>query len=838
MGRGGIIKKLITIFLSAIFLLSILLVVAVTPTDRVLERDNLAVVQMAVFNGTSPGLFGDSYMTTNDFNNDGYLDLVIGANGKNLSGGALNFWGQVYLFYGSSAGFHSMTTDNANITLNGTSPGRFGSFLTSADLNNDTYIDLVVGSYVKNTSGGPMGTFNIGQISIFYGSSDGLHPYTSDQANVTINGTSLSGFGTALMIDDINNDNINDLVVSAFVKNLSGGINDDVGQAYVFYGASNGSGLNSGTSDDANITLNGTSPGRFGSDIVVADFNNDNYNDLAVSAYRKNLSGGALGREGQISIFYGTSNGLVGYTATQANVTINATSESYLGYGMFAQDVNNDGYVDLITSSFAKNLSYGIRDYTGQIKIFYANANGLWSCNEDSANVTINGTSPGYLSYIIKLADINKDNRSDLIVGAQYKNLSGGATDETGQLYIFYASQTGFRSSTTNDANITLNGSQQFLHYGAYFITGDFNNDSLNELVVTASYSNLSGSADTYTGSVYVYSFNFKPNNHTAILAQSWNEDTSITLNLSLYFNDTNNDELNYTWDVGANIGVSINETTNIVTLTPTANWYGARTIIFYANDSYNSLRASNNVTLTVVNVEDCGDGTCESSETCSSCQADCGFCVASSGPSSLPKAKHIVAKINANEKTEFNLGDNTIVKKVNVKANKDLDNVQIEVKEKASVTNEYSKKVYKYFEIITYQITDDDIAEAEIEFDVEKTWLENNSEAANILLLRYKESWNELETSLVSEDDNKYYFKAKTPGFSDFAISFKEAEVVEEQEEVVKEVVKEAVEEAVEEVIEEPVEEKSYTLWYVLGAFILLGIIGLVVFLILRKKE
>ncbi|MBU2589515.1 MAG: PGF-pre-PGF domain-containing protein, partial [Nanoarchaeota archaeon] len=200
-----------------------------------------------------------------------------------------------------------------------------------------------------------------------------------------------------------------------------------------------------------------------------------------------------------------------------------------------------------------------------------------------------------------------------------------------------------------------------------------------------------------------------------------------------------------------------------------------------------------------------------------------------------LPRVSHSILKVLKNTPVYFDFRNKTVVGKIIIITNKDLENVKIEVKEKDSVSNEYSKEVYKYFEIITYQITDDDIVEAEIEFDVEKTWLENNSEAANILLLRYTDSWNELETSLVSEDDNKYYFKAKTPGFSDFAISFKEQEVIEEQEEVVNQ--KEEVKEEVIEEVKPIIEEKSYTLWYVLGALVLLGVVGLIVFLILRKE-
>ncbi|MBU4351802.1 MAG: FG-GAP repeat protein [Nanoarchaeota archaeon] len=831
-------KKLLIVALFIIFLLNILfLAVAITPSQIVVRKDNVAVVVKTVFNGTAPSNYLGYSIVSADFNSDNITDIAFSAPYKDLGDDGVDRTGQVYIFYGRSGGLVDLNTDGADVMLNGTTNSSFGYFITAADVNNDSRIDLIVGAPTKNLTGNDRAY--VGQVHIFYSSSDGLHPYTSEQANVTFNGTSPSYFGGYSDYGDFNNDSYTDLAISAFDKNLSYGDRDKTGQVHIFYGSSDG--FHSYSVAEANVTFNGTSPGYFGFALAKADFNNDSLLDLAVGAPNKNLSysksiSSSLSWNGQVHIFYGSASGFTPLTSDQANATFNGSEETKTscGYSLIASDFNNDNISDLVVSAMGINISGGPGDWTGQVYILYG-SNSAWAGNNITqiANITINGSAPSQFGYRLLADDFNNDNNPDLIVGSNWRNITGGAGDYYGQVSVFFGTSEGILPSTADNANLSINGTTKIDGLGSSLSAGDYNNDGIKEL----SASGLTGGLN-YRGQVYIFEFNFKPNNHTAIPTQSWNEDTSITLNLSLYFNDTNNDELNYTWNVDSGIGVSINETTNIITLTPTANWYGTSSIIFYANDSYNSLTASNTVALAVANVNDCGDGTCESGETCSSCQADCGFCVASSGPSSLPKAKHIVAKINANEKTEFNLGDNTIVKKVNVKANKNLENVQIEVKEKASVTNEYSKKVYKYFEIITYQITDDDIAEAEIEFDVEKTWLENNSEAANILLLRYKESWNELETNLVSEDDNKYYFKAKTPGFSDFAISFKEQEVVEEQEEVVKEVVKEAVKEAVEEVIEEPVEEKSYTLWYVLGALVLLGVVGLIVFFILRKKE
>ncbi len=66
-----------------------------------------------------------------------------------------------------------------------------------------------------------------------------------------------------------------------------------------------------------------------------------------------------------------------------------------------------------------------------------------------------------------------------------------------------------------------------------------------------------------------------------------------------------------------------------------------------------------------------------------------------------------------------------------------------------------------------------DNIKDCVIGFKVSKSWLlENGISESSIRLLHYSnEEWEELDTSLVNEADGYLHFKAKTPGFSPFAI-------------------------------------------------------------------
>jgi len=62
----------------------------------------------------------------------------------------------------------------------------------------------------------------------------------------------------------------------------------------------------------------------------------------------------------------------------------------------------------------------------------------------------------------------------------------------------------------------------------------------------------------------------------------------------------------------------------------------------------------------------------------------------------------------------------------------------------------------------------------ATVEFKVPKLWIRvNGVDNASVRLLRYHNGeWNELDTTLLSDDENDVYFSAETPGFSVFAVA------------------------------------------------------------------
>ncbi|MCH8003110.1 MAG: lamin tail domain-containing protein [Nanoarchaeota archaeon] len=82
-------------------------------------------------------------------------------------------------------------------------------------------------------------------------------------------------------------------------------------------------------------------------------------------------------------------------------------------------------------------------------------------------------------------------------------------------------------------------------------------------------------------------------------------DNDSTTLNLSLFFESIDGDNLKYNFTQPDNVTVHINNATQIANFTPDLNFNGINFIIFTAIDTSNQTSSSNNITIIVANVND-----------------------------------------------------------------------------------------------------------------------------------------------------------------------------------------------------------------------------------------
>ena len=149
------------------------------------------------------------------------------------------------------------------------------------------------------------------------------------------------------------------------------------------------------------------------------------------------------------------------------------------------------------------------------------------------------------------------------------------------------------------------------------------------------------------------------------------------------------------------------------------------------------------------------------------------------------PKRKsHIWSKITPGVAAIMHVDDPDIgLKQIKISVKNPANSVEITVTKlegkPASVTHNFTGKVYKYIEIEATNLEDTNVEETKIQFPVNKSWIsENGIDPSTIALNRYKNEWKKLPTQKISEDSDYIYYEAKTPGFSIFVITGEKAGV------------------------------------------------------------
>ncbi len=310
--------------------------------------------------------FGFSVDGAGDVNNDNYVDFIIGSpadddNGYD-AGSARVYSGldgsELYVFYGVNS------QDLAGYSVSGL-----------GDVNQDGYDDVIVGVVFDDTAGNNAGAARV------YSGFDGTVIYTfyGAQADILF-GYSVDGPG------DINNDGYVDMIVGARDEN-------NTGSATVFSGM-DGSVLFKFFGDAAND--------KFGAAVSAAgDVNRDGYRDFLVGAFGDSNQGSASGS----ARVYSGLDGSVIYTFNGDDWA------DWLGIAVGAAgDVNGDGYDDVIVGAIGDDDN-GSR--SGTVRVY--SGRGYWMDSDgDGLNnaVDIDDDNDGILD-LVDLESLSGDSDRD-----------------------------------------------------------------------------------------------------------------------------------------------------------------------------------------------------------------------------------------------------------------------------------------------------------------------------------------------------------------------------------------------------------------------------------------
>ncbi|XP_049740823.1 phosphatidylinositol-glycan-specific phospholipase D isoform X3 [Elephas maximus indicus] len=382
---------------------------------------------------------------------------------------------------------------------------RLGWALTSADLNQDGYGDLVVGAPGYSHPG----HIQVGRVYLMYGNDLGLPPVDLDldkEAHGILEGFQPSGrFGSALAVLDFNKDGVPDLAVGA--PSVGSEQLTYKGAVYVYFGSRQGrmSSLPNITISCQDIYCN------LGWTLLATDVNGDSEPDLVIGSP---FAPGGGKQKGIVAAFYSgpSQNDKEKLSVEAADWLVRGEEDfAWFGYSLHSISVNNRTLL-LVGSPTWKNKSslgnlfhkWDEKQNLGRVYGYFPpncqswftisgdKAMGKLGTSLSSGHVMLNGT----LTQVLLVGAPTCDVVSKMVFLTMTLHQGGNA-----RMY-----------EITGDAQpallSTFSGDRRFSRFGRVLHLSDLDNDGLDEIIMAAPLrisdvtSGLIGGED---GRVYVY---------------------------------------------------------------------------------------------------------------------------------------------------------------------------------------------------------------------------------------------------------------------------------------------------------------------------------------------
>jgi hypothetical protein len=388
------------------------------------------------------------------------------------------------------------------LTIYGADPGDMRSDIPAialGDFNDDDVQDLLIGARFGD---GPNNSReDAGEAYVILGSNGlrGTLDLAKDAPDVTIYGAQPGDdLGLWVASGDLNNDGIDDIIVSSPSSFGPPEPRTFSGEAYVIYGSPNLPQTIDMAEGQQDVTFIGAEGGgRLGDALAVGDVNGDGMDDLVLGApFAGRMPGAPVGstrtEEGRVYVTFGSPSlpKTVSTRLDQQDFTI-AGAEGFdeTGDAVAVGDVNGDGVDDIVVVAEAADGPGNARENAGEAFVFLGSPelSGSASIAEGDQALSILGAeSQDTLGFSVDTGDVNGDGIDDILLGARLADGPNNTRDTAGEAYVIFGSrEIGGTVDLARDApGITVIGPHAGGLLGAFVAIRDVNGDGFGDLIL------------------------------------------------------------------------------------------------------------------------------------------------------------------------------------------------------------------------------------------------------------------------------------------------------------------------------------------------------------------